>query len=380
MGNQDKIATFGSSTIDLTERVPSAVGYRVWAALREGDEVQFAEVPASPEELIVGRGSQAELVSTDPGISRRHLAFRCDPELTVRVESTAGCVLNGEPLGPGAERAVGLGSELKIGTSTVKVYAPLLAGGQQVLPEVARHILRLPGPLACVLRSAVFGPGIGVEQILARVSAVEHIVRFLCFAAIGGMTGIEALSAAGPTLKDVRGNWSLGSWHAVGKRCANAGIAHPVVARALEAAPWAAWQQLIEVRNRVVHGSTYASFSDLEIVEDAFLATLEIVEPLAVIPFYPEKPPTPPRPTSLRALARPSDWPWSRGQVQGFTIASRPAGMLLLACGGLELGGTQVASGYLVARSPTPGKLDRSEYDLIRVFPPEVDDGPESAA
>lgn len=193
------------------------------------------------------------------------------------------------------------------------------------------------------------------------------------------MTGIEALSAAGPMLKDVRGNWSLGSWHALGKRCANSRITSAVVARALEAAPWSAWQQLIEVRNRVVHGSTYASFSDLEVVEDVFLATLKVIEALTVIDCRPDKPPVPMRPTSLRALSRPTDWPWSRGQVQGFTIAGRQAGKLLLACGGLQLGATQPVSGYLVAKSPTPGKLDRSDYDLIRVLPPEVDDGPESA-
>jgi hypothetical protein len=88
-------------------------------------EVNGTRHPLQPPGLVVGRGTEADLRITDPGVSRRHVEFSVEESSTggvaVSVQdlgSTNGMLVDGHRI---ASTALHDGSEVRIGRTTMTV-------------------------------------------------------------------------------------------------------------------------------------------------------------------------------------------------------------------------------------------------------------------
>jgi hypothetical protein len=94
-------------------------------------EVNGMKHPLAAPGVVIGRGAEAELRIDDPGISRRHAQFKVrtvNGETTVTVldlNSTNGVILNGRRV---TEAAVGSGSEIRLGNTTLTIRIMKSAG------------------------------------------------------------------------------------------------------------------------------------------------------------------------------------------------------------------------------------------------------------
>lgn len=87
-------------------------------------EVNGMKHPLTPPGVVVGRGAEADLKISDPGISRRHADIRVSTSgdtpsvMIIDLGSTNGVILNGRRV----DRAsVGNGSEIKLGNTTLRI-------------------------------------------------------------------------------------------------------------------------------------------------------------------------------------------------------------------------------------------------------------------
>ncbi len=87
-------------------------------------EVNGTKHPLEPPGLVIGRGTEADLRITDPGVSRRHAEIRVSPGQTVPqvsvvdLGSTNGLLVNGTRV---EQATLGDGATLKIGNTTMTV-------------------------------------------------------------------------------------------------------------------------------------------------------------------------------------------------------------------------------------------------------------------
>jgi hypothetical protein len=88
-------------------------------------EVNGTRHPLQPPGLVVGRGTEADLRITDPGVSRRHIEFSVEesPSGSVAISvqdlgSTNGMLVDGHRI---ASTALHDGSEVRIGRTTMTV-------------------------------------------------------------------------------------------------------------------------------------------------------------------------------------------------------------------------------------------------------------------
>lgn len=90
-------------------------------------EVNGTRHPLQPPGLVIGRGSDADLRISDPGISRRHAQIRVSaagPQLKIDIVdlgSTNGIVVNGHRV---QQAALQEGSRIEIGSTRMLVHAP----------------------------------------------------------------------------------------------------------------------------------------------------------------------------------------------------------------------------------------------------------------
>jgi hypothetical protein len=95
-------------------------------------DVNGTRHPLQPPGLVVGRGTDADLRITDPGVSRRHVEFTVDesPAEGVRIAvhdlgSTNGMLVDGHRI---ATTPLHDGSEVRIGRTTITVHVEEDAG------------------------------------------------------------------------------------------------------------------------------------------------------------------------------------------------------------------------------------------------------------
>ena len=89
-------------------------------------EVNGTRHPLEPPGLVVGRGTEADVRINDPGVSRRHIEFQVEGDLTgsltLRVRdlgSTNGMLVDGHRV---TQTALHNGSTVKIGNTTMTVH------------------------------------------------------------------------------------------------------------------------------------------------------------------------------------------------------------------------------------------------------------------
>jgi len=94
---------------------------QVRRAARAFVEVNGSRHPITPGGLVVGRGTDADLRITDPGVSRRHVRFGLDgAQVSVRdLGSTNGMSVDGRRVEQATLRA---GSVVRIGNTTMTVH------------------------------------------------------------------------------------------------------------------------------------------------------------------------------------------------------------------------------------------------------------------
>ncbi len=111
----------GDEPAARSERQPPAMARRTRAVL----EINGTRHPLQPPGLVIGRGSEADVRITDPGVSRRHVEFEVrydqdqDVEVLVRdLGSTNGMLVNGRKM---PQAHVGEGSVVRIGHTDMVV-------------------------------------------------------------------------------------------------------------------------------------------------------------------------------------------------------------------------------------------------------------------
>ena len=128
-----RIRSRAQASVTGTPGHPGAVAAGGRSRVRALLEINGTRHPLDPPGLVIGRGTEADVRISDPGVSRRHVEFRVAPSggsgLDVQVHdlgSTNGMLVDGHKMSRASLRD---GSTVKIGNTTMHVRLTSSTGG-----------------------------------------------------------------------------------------------------------------------------------------------------------------------------------------------------------------------------------------------------------